>query len=211
MPRSSRCAALRSRERRRLPSLRDGERAGQLLQAAWLTGGRCVQERRHVGRLPGGARDRRGFDRGPVCRCHPAGGCRRRSSCHSWRPSCLPPPRALRSLTCSAAPLPPNNHLMLSFSLSFPSRRSLLSPVSPVPPRTQVLRARTGARVCPPPACARRAACSWPRAAPVDGVLSVQGDTFTDLDTKAISLLGLTSAPKDSAFYPSWSHGGALR
>jgi len=42
-------------------------------------------------------------------------------------------------------------------------------------------------------------------------VLSHRMNTFTDVDTKAISLLGLTSAPKDSAFYPSWSHGGALR
>jgi len=38
----------------------------------------------------------------------------------------------------------------------------------------------------------------------------LQENTFTDLDTKAISLLGLTSAPKDSAFFPSWTHGMRL-
>jgi len=35
--------------------------------------------------------------------------------------------------------------------------------------------------------------------------------TFTDVDTEAISLLGTMAVPRDAAFEPSWTHGGAMR
>lgn len=107
---------------------------------------------------------------------------------------------------------------------SFPPRTPCQTPAAltvALPLQPGVFSGRCGQRLCSQSICQ----CAYAWSAPLTShclgrfnlltasfcaMCGLQENTFTDLDTKAISLLGLTSAPKDSAFYPAWTHGTRL-